>query len=307
MEDSTPASPGIKIRINNPPYVLTQPTDLAVTSTSWTTVFQAPVQANYAYEIEGQLVYQVSASTTGMKVNVWGPSGATAIGNFTVQRSSYQADVRPWSTAGDVVAAISTNYISEFRGVLRAGATAGNAVLQVGTYGAGTLTIGAGSHFKITRLGPLSQPTVTLAANLGAAAYYTQNAVRFNTTASASQTLKVKTDGTWAITRSAQSDSGTSGTPLTGSWVTPTTADIGNGYEVRFVVNSGNMGVSNGAQTWTVITSDCPISIYTTAQVGTIKVGTQSITVEIRKIGTTTPVCSSTITFNSSVESMTNW
>lgn len=106
-------------------------------------------------------------------------------------------------------------------------------------------------------------------------------------------TLTIKTDGTWTITAGA--DDILSGTPTSGYWILggAPIAGIGTTHEVIFSHTgvTGTGTISNGASSYSALTADRTFTF--TATLG--QNGLTQCTPTIRKIGTTTPVCTETI------------
>lgn len=108
-------------------------------------------------------------------------------------------------------------------------------------------------------------------------------------------TLTILTDGTWTIT--CGSDDEISGTPTSGFWVLGGAAigGIGNTHEVIFSDTgiTGTGSRTNGAASYSALSSN---RAYTFNADGG-QSGLTNLTVTIRKIGTTTPVCTQTFQF----------
>lgn len=106
-------------------------------------------------------------------------------------------------------------------------------------------------------------------------------------------TLTILTDGTWAVT--AGSDDDLTGTPTSGYWVLggAAIAGIGTTHEVIFTHDgvTGTGSITNGASSYSALSSDRAF----TFNAATAQSGLTNVTVTIRKIGTTTPVCTQTI------------
>jgi hypothetical protein len=84
--------------------------------------------------------------------------------------------------------------------------------------------------------------------------------------AGAGLTLTMNTDGTWSISMYALHGGSTSGTPLSGTWVSNPGAGIGNSYEM--LLDSSHMGISNG------YTPPDQVSPFFTASTGWVSLST---------------------------------
>ncbi len=130
--------------------------------------------------------------------------------------------------------------------------------------------------------------STNLVSDLGLAASYYSSDV---SPASAHVALNIKTDGTWSI--AVGSGDSLTGSPTSGTWLT---AGSASDYEVQFVLASefgSPPNSTNDAPTYTAITADR--SILFEAVSGN-DVGA-NVTVNLRKIGTTSPVLSDTAAF----------
>lgn len=94
--------------------------------------------------------------------------------------------------------------------------------------------------------------------------------------------FRINDDGTFEVRHHG-------GIPIqTGSWFEPTTADIGDDYQVRLTAPAGTNGgtVTNPYSAWTTITSDQLATFQTTfnGMAGGEKESTFSATCEIRRL-----------------------
>lgn len=126
-----------------------------------------------------------------------------------------------------------------------------------------------------------------LAASLGFGTYVSEDAGSLG----ASCTVTVKNDGSWMVTGGGNDV--LSGTPTSGSWGDPTpTAGGGDGFEVKYSHTgvTGTGSITNGAIGYTTISGD----ITFVFSAGSTQNGLTNLTVDIRKIGTTSPVLTQT-------------
>jgi hypothetical protein len=138
-------------------------------------------------------------------------------------------------------------------------------------------------------------PTATLTLqNPGmGTTYSSEETATSPTQASAQLTLTCKTDGTWAVT--VGSGDSISGTPTSGNWGTPTTTGSGSSYEVKFTPTNqtGPGTVTNEASAYTTVSTDKIFRLTVNSSAGA-KTGTLDIQMQVRKLGTTTPVADDT-------------
>ena len=113
------------------------------------------------------------------------------------------------------------------------------------------------------------------------------------TQASAQLTLTCKTDGTWTI--SGGTGDLVTGTPLSGNWGTPTTAGAGSSYEDKFTVTNqtGPGTVTNEATAYTTVSTNRIFRLTVNSTAG-VRTGTLDVQMQVRKLGTTTPVADDT-------------
>lgn len=83
--------------------------------------------------------------------------------------------------------------------------------------------------------------------------------------AGASLTFTINPDGTWSIAMAAlHSPTGTSGTPVSGTWHKAPAAGVGNNYEMQataqFTVSNGYTGIDEAAPSYTATTGWLPLS-----------------------------------------------
>lgn len=145
-----------------------------------------------------------------------------------------------------------------------------------------------------------AQRLVTLVADMGLAATY--NSYKEGpTNQTCSLTVTWNPDGTWAVTTSIGAE--LTGTPLSGSWGTPTTPGAGANYELLVVDNTGAGGGGtsiNGANVYTdlSVARALTLSISDSTLNDGSESATRSYTATVRRIGTTTPVSTDTFTLN---------
>jgi hypothetical protein len=253
-----------------------------------------------AYLVEGVLLYKGTATGTGIKIDHSIPSGATGYGKFQPQNQDYFQIAVPFGTGMTLIPVANTTYFCEVRAIVITGSAGGQYLLKAGVNGSGTLTIQAGSTVLVRKTGPFSPPAVTLTSSLGAPLlYFVSASASTARSTSASLTLSVNTDGTWSIV-GARSPEGGLVPSASGNWGTPTAQSAGFGYEARFTTSaqSVDVSVSNGATSWSQISSNRVISAIMSAPTGVSEWGSVIITAEVRKIGTTSPVCVSTMAVN---------
>lgn len=99
--------------------------------------------------------------------------------------------------------------------------------------------------------------------------------------------LNILSDGTWTVTKTAAA-SWQAGTTFSGNWGVPTTPAVGNDYEVSFN-NGSSWQTLNVTRTHTMLANDTtdngiPVTVEST------------FTVIVRKLGTTSPTSSDTLT-----------
>lgn len=262
--------------------------------------------ANADYYLEAIVPYDTPASTTGALFTLAVPTGATIYGEVSYKTSATANEFRGFigSNGGVVspsVEAANTIRLARISAIIRVGATAGNVQLRAATeVGSSTLTVRAGAMMFLRQLRRKTPSANLTLQDPGMAASYSASETKANT-ATAQVTLQINGDGTWQIL--AGSGDTLSGTPVTGSWGTPTTVGAGPEYEVVFVTNSqsGEGSVTNGASAYMAINDVRVYSVQVSASSSAEPVtkGHQAnVSVTIRKIGTTTPVSTDTVSLS---------
>lgn len=252
-----------------------------------------PVAANSVYVIEGVMIVQTAAITTGVNLQITAPSGATVYCRHQMQVGVTSAETRRGGTASSGVDVANTDYINMMQAVVITAGTAGVAQLQFAAEVAASATLKAYSTLSIRKItNPTPISSMTIVANPGIGASYTSTEGNYGT-ATATLTLRCNANGTWSVL--VGSGDGLTGTPAAGNWGTPTTGGAGTNYEVKFTQgsSSGTYSVSNAAPSYTRLSTN--LSFVVTTTVGTAAV---AVTMDVRKIGTTSPVSTDTVTLN---------
>jgi hypothetical protein len=259
------------------------------------------MQANQTYLIEGKLPFRTAATTTGLGLNATVPAGATLYFQHRAQTSASASETRLGGVASSAVAAANTNYMDELTAIVVVGGTAGNFQLRLASeVASSTVTLKAGGMMSCRRLRnktPSASLTIQTDAALGAS-YSSSEANSGGGSATARVWIEVKSNGTWAIDKGAGDT--LTGTPLSGSWGTPTTSGAGTDYECKFTVGSttGSPSITNGASGWTRVDVSRYFTVDISAANGQSNSGAVGVTVEVRKINTTTPVSTDTTTLS---------
>jgi hypothetical protein len=305
--DSDEVTPGIRVsntRSERLTCVVTD--DQAFTSTTLTDIagLTWPLDAYCAYEVSGTLIYRATGANTGLTLLANGDD--LLLGRFTGEVSAGQQSVRLLPLTSASLSATpptaNANYMCDVN-LLYVTAAAGSRKLQAALVTSGpTLTIKRGSHLTVRKIKEVGLPTVTLGATLGISAASTARGADYTGFAPSSSnlTLTLKTDGTWERGHTySPSQSEAPAAPHSGNWGTPTTLGAGAGYEclITASVTSGAATISNSAPTWASLASARAVSVQVSAPAGGYAEGVVSITAKVRKIGTTTPELSSTVTW----------
>lgn len=165
--------------------------------------------------------------------------------------------------------------------------------------GSSSATLKANSLMVVEKVKNMTASVTLTLQSPGFAANYTSSDSGSGSV-SARLTLTCKTDGTWTI--AGEGDDAVTGTPLSGNWATPTTAGAGSSYEVKFVATDNGIGTaSNDAPDWTAITAN-RIYRYTVTSAGPEKIGTATVQMIVRQIGTTTPTSDGTTAWTVTAE-----
>jgi hypothetical protein len=292
--------PGVRIQLRAGEITrVATAADQAIATTTLTAIggLQLDLAAGTAYAITGLIPYQCSGTGVGLRINQTNTAtGSTVTGRYSAQATASAHEVLPFGASNAASPAAGTAYLADVDIICTTGATAGTLTLQAAANAAGTLTVQAGAYLVLRRLGPATVVTGTLAGSLGAASSYQLSAQAYGRGTSAWMTLSINQDGTWAAT--APAGAAVTGSPLSGSWATPSGAGLGDGYQVRFTTSAvgGVASVSNGAADWVPISTARTWGCSVTTPVNTYRDGNATVLVEVRKQGTTSPVCSSTLT-----------
>lgn len=305
--DSDAVTPGIRInntRSERLTCVVTD--DQGFTTTTLTDVagLTWPVEAYCAYEVSGTLVYRATGSNTGLTLLANGDD--LLLGRYTGEVTAGQQSVRLLPLTSASLSATpptaNANYMCDVN-LLYVTAAAGTRKLQAALVNTGpTLTIKRGSHLTVRKIKEVGLPTVTLGATLGISAASTARGADYMgfSPSSSNLTLTLKTDGTWARVHSySPNELEAPAAPHIGSWGTPTTVGAGAGYEclITTSITSGAATISNSAASWSNLASQRGVSVQVGTPAGGYSEAVVSVAVKVRKIGTTTPELSSTMTW----------
>ena len=305
--DSDAVTPGIRInntRSERLTCVVTD--DQAFTTTTLTDVagLTWPVEAYCAYEVSGTLVYRATGSNTGLTLLANGDD--LLLGRYTGEVMAGQQSVRLLPLTSASLSATpptaNANYMCDVN-LLYVTAVAGTRKLQAALVNTGpTLTIKRGSHLTVRKIKEVGLPTVTLGATLGISAASTARGADYMGFAPSSSnlTLTLTPDGTWVRVPSYfPNELEAPAAPHIGSWGTPTTVGAGAGYEclITTSITSGAATISNSAASWSNLASQRGVSVQVGAPAGGYSEAVVSVAVKVRKIGTTTPELSSTMTW----------
>lgn len=277
--------------------------DRSYSSTTLTDVtdFGFLLEANTVYEFEGTLIVQSAATSTGLKLGMTVPAGATVTGSFTHMTTSTESETRPLGASSTGFPVANSNYAVEFRAIVITSSTAGAAVLRAATeVTSSAVTLKAYSLLKLHKCTKVT-PSINLTLqNLGCGSTYGSSDVQTSGVATAVIRLNINSNGTWTITDNSGS---VSGSPVSGNWGTPTTGGAGVDYEVQFIVSNptGTGTVGNPAANYIDISTTRTLSFSNTSTGGE-RSGTRDVTVNIRKKGTTAPIATDTLTLTTLAE-----
>lgn len=137
--------------------VVTKTADQAHTTTTLANVTElvVPAAANAVMGFRFAVMFRTAATTTGIRLAIAGPAGATVAYRAQIPSSATADTVQhvntlSGGTATTAVAAANTDYVAVLEGVLTVGATAGNLQLQVASeVAASAVTVRKGSHGEI--------------------------------------------------------------------------------------------------------------------------------------------------------------
>ncbi len=235
----------------------------AATSVAGTSV---SLEANSTYRVAAVVRVSASATTATPILGLSLPAGCAGSGVIKLNVNNAASDesrVLNWTSGGAATATFSamtvTGYATATIEAVFTTSSAGSASLLGGT-GVSSVTIGTASSVFAHRMGRVSVASApTLTAGSMPATYQRTVSVT-GVSATSTITLTFTALGAWSASTVS------SGTPVSGTWLSSTGAGFGNSWEVLFVVSQGSVSGNgqvfsqNSAANWTSMSADRTVS-----------------------------------------------